>query len=275
MFSKNLGVLLVLAGLPAWAQVSSGPDAMPSTTAVIVPRQHAPRKIAGLQPDRMVDNVTVSDSTSWAGYVVTGTSFTSAKGSWIVPTVKCTETPNTYSAFWVGIDGWSSDTVEQTGMLAECDGTTALYYAWYEFYPAASVDITSVPVAPGNVIAAAVSYSGSTFTITITNETTGKSFSKSGKVSGAARSSAEWIAGGMPPADFGTVDFGEDFTDVSGTNYATDSTNSGPIGSFGNNVYRVNLVTSSGTPVFVTSPLTADGTSFSVTWELDLGIEER
>jgi len=232
----------VLAGLPALVQVSSG----------------------------AVANVTVSNSTSWAGYVVTGSSFTSAKGSWTIPTVDCSKTPNTYSSFWVGIDGWISPTVEQTGTDADCDGTTPSYYAWYEFYPAASVVISGVSVAPGNVISAAVSYSGSEFTITITNETTGKSYSKSGKVSGAARSSAEWIAGGLSPLpDFGTVYFGEDYTDVSGTNYAADSTNSGPIGSFGKNVYKVNLVNSSGTPVLVTSPLTADGTSFFVTWEFE------
>jgi Peptidase A4 family len=105
---------------------------------------------------------------------VTGSGFREAQGSWTVSAVSCSKTPNTCAAFWVGIDGYNSDTVEQTGTIGYCSGTTARYYAWYEFYPAGSVEITSIPVTPGNVITAEVSYSGTEFTTTITNETTGR-----------------------------------------------------------------------------------------------------
>ncbi len=267
----------MLAISPALAQVSSGPVATPDT-AVITPRQHAPRRIAGFRPDRVEGNVTVSDSTNWSGYAVTGTSFTKVLGSWTIPTVNCSKTPNTYSSFWVGLDGWSSDTVEQTGTDSDCDGSSPSYYAWYEFYPAASVEITSVPVAPGNHMSASVTYvSGSTFTMTITNETTGKSFSKNGTVSGAARSSAEWIAeapcctrrgGILPLSDFGTVDFGDDYTGVSGTNDATDSTVSGAIGAFGSAINEAIMVNgSTGADESVPSALSSDGTSFTATWD--------
>jgi Peptidase A4 family len=278
MLSKGLGIsgmLLALATVPALAQVPSGP--ISQTTQAISPRQHAPRRVAGLRPDRVIDNVTVSDSTNWSGYAVTGSSFTNAKGSWTVPTVNCTQTPNTYSSFWVGIDGWTSTTVEQTGTDSDCDGSSPSYYAWYEFYPKGSVLISTVPVSPGNHISAEVVYSGSEFTVTITNETTGKSFSKSSRVSAAKRSSAEWIAeapcctragGILPLADFGTVDFGEDYTDVSGTNYATDSSVSGPINNFGTAVNEAIMVNgSTGADEAVPSSLTSDGTSFTVTWD--------
>src|SRR5580700_10950014 len=238
MPSKGLGIsaiLLVLAIAPAMAQESTGSDS-PSTTETVSPRQHAPRRVAGLRPDRVVGNVTISDSSNWSGYAVTGSGFTSAKGSWTVPSVNCTKTPNTYSSFWVGIDGWTSSTVEQTGTDSDCNGSSPSYYAWYEFYPAGSVLISSVPVSPGNKMDAQVVYNGTQFTITITNETTGRSFSKSSRVRGAARSSAEWIAeapcctnagGILPLSDFGTVDFGDDYTGLSGTNDATDSTTTG------------------------------------------------
>ena len=278
MQSKSLGIsaiLLVLATVPAMAQVSSEPAATPDT-AVVSPRQHAPRRVYPGRPARVIDNVTVSDSTNWSGYAVTGTSFTSAKASWTVPTVNCTKTPNTYAAFWVGLDGWTSSTVEQTGTDSDCDGKTASYYAWYEFYPAASVEISSITVSPGNHMSASVTYSGSEFTISITNETTGKTYSKSGKVSGAKRSSAEWIAeapcctnrgGILPLADFGTVDFGDDYTGVSGTNDATDSTVSGAIGAFGSAINEAIMVSSSGANEAVPSGLSSDGTSFTVTWD--------
>lgn len=275
MLSKRFGSLLALAILPALAQVPSQ-TASPASDAVI-PRQHAPRKLYGTAP-RVIGNVTVEDSTNWSGYAVEGSSFTKALGSWTVPTVNCSKTPNTYSSFWVGIDGWTSTTVEQTGTDSDCDGSTPSYYAWYEFYPAASILISSVPVSPGNHISASVTYtSGTSFTITLTNESTGKSYSKTGSVSGAKRTSAEWIAeapcctrrgGILPLADFGTVDLGEDYTGVSSTNDATDSTVSGAIGAFGSNVFESIMINgSTGADEAVPSALSSDGTSFTVTWD--------
>jgi hypothetical protein len=266
MRTMVVGILLVFT-LPALAQVSSQSN---STPAAVTPRRHAPIRIRGLRPDGSVE------STNWSGYAVTGSAFTVAEGSWTVPAVNCTKTPNTYAAFWVGIDGYSSSTVEQTGTDSDCDGRSPDYYAWYEFYPAGSVLISSVPVAVGNEMSAKVTYNGSEFTITITNETTGKSFSKSSRVSGAERTSAEWIAeapcctnrgGILPLADFGTVYFGQDYTDISGTNDATDSTTSGPIADFGSTVNSITMVSSGGTDEAVPSVLTSDGTSFDVVWK--------
>ncbi len=269
------GITLLLALSPAVAQISAVPAAT-STPNTIAPRQHAPRKVYGLVPPHVEGNVTVSDSTNWSGYAVTGSSFTSAKGSWTVPSVNCTTTPNTYAAFWVGIDGWSSSSVEQTGTDSDCDGKSPSYYAWYEFYPNPSELISSITVSPGNKMSASVTYSGSEFTITITNETTGKSYSKSSKVSGAKRSSAEWIAeapcctnsgGILPLADFGTVDFGEDYTGVGSTNDATDSSVSGPIGDFGTAINEAIMVSTKGADEAVPSSLSSDGTSFTVKWD--------
>ena len=274
MLSKAFGTLLALAIVPAIAQVPNAPT--PQDSPIIAPRQHAPRRpYTGVAPF-VRGNVTVEDSTNWSGYAVTGSSFTSSKASWVVPTVTCSKTPNTYAAFWTGLDGWTSDTVEQTGTDSDCDGTTPSYYAWYEFYPNPSYLISSVKVAPGDKMSASVTYSGSEFTITITNETTGKSYSKSAKVSGAKRSSAEWIAeapcctnsgGILPLSDFGTVDFGQDHTDVTSTNYATDSSVTGPISDFGTDVYESVMVSSKGADEAVPSGLSTDGSSFTVKWD--------
>ncbi len=269
MISTRLGLVGALAFLPAFAQVAS--DAVAAdANETIAPRQHSRVR------DLKEHGDGTSSSTNWAGYAVLGTSFTSAKASWTVPTATCTGVKgDEYAAFWVGLDGYSSSTVEQTGTDSDCVGTKAKYYAWYEFYPHPSIEITSLAVSPGNHMYASVTYSGSEFTITITNETTGKSYTKSSTVSGAKRSSAEWIAeapcctsggGILPLSDFGTVLFGEDTSGVSSTNYATDSTTSGPIGSF-SSIEQITKTSSSSSPQTATcTTLSSDGTSFSCTW---------
>jgi hypothetical protein len=204
---EGFRILLVLAALPAIAQAPSKSSLL---TTQIWPNQNAPMRLHRIAPDATVE------STNWSGYAVTGSDFTDAEGSWIQPKADCSATPNSYAAFWVGIDGYSDTTVEQTGTLIECIGTTAEYYSWWEFYPLNSIQIISgFKVSPGNKIDASVTYNGTEFTVTLRNETTGKSFTHSGKVSGAKRASAEWIAeapasstGILPFSDFGTGRFG-------------------------------------------------------------------
>ena len=232
-------------------------------------------------------------STNWSGYAVTGStgSVTYVNGSWTVPTVTAvTGTPTAYSAFWVGIDGFSSNTVEQTGTLSyTVGGKVQTPYAWYEFYPAAMVEITTgtlgaFKVSSGDEMYASVTYSsGNTFTVFINDTTTGNSFSTTGTVNGATRSSAEWIAeapssnrGVLPLANFGTVNFGQDYTSVIGTCDATINGVSDPIGLFSSSAIQTitmatetyNFRTHSYTivPKAVPTLLSTDGTSFSVTW---------
>jgi len=271
MLANRLGILAVLSLciLPAMAQVPEE-STTPLTSAAVPLLEHRPMKFHRVRVDATVE------SENWSGYAVTGTGFTKALGSWTVSTVNCRTTPNTYAAFWVGIDGYSSATVEQTGTIAICQGTRAIYYAWYEFYPAGSVEITSVPIAPGNKISAEVSYNGTEFTTTLTNETTGLSSSHSARVRGAARSSAEWIAeapcctssgGILPLADFGTSSFGLEYTGILDTNFATETSLSGPISDFGGDVQEIVMATSGGANEAVPTALTDGGSSFQVSWK--------
>ncbi len=216
-----------------------------------------------------------SNSLNWSGYAVTGqtNSVSDVKASWIVPAIQGT-CPSTsqYSSFWVGIDGFSSSTVEQTGTDSDCRSGSPSYYAWYEFYPHPSFIINGLTVHPGDTISAEVKYNGAKFVVTITDLTTGQTFSTSARVNSAQRSSAEWIAeapsssgGILPLADFGTASFGLDHTGVSSTGYATVNGVTGAIGSFASN-QAINMVTSSGALKASTSPLSSDGTSFTVQW---------
>jgi len=220
---------------------------------------------------------TSSCSTNWGGYAATGStgSVSDVKASWIVPSVTCPKSGSTYAALWVGIDGYSSSTVEQTGVLVHCLLGKATYSAWYEFYPAASVTISGFSVKPGNTISAEVGYSTATslFTTTIQNINTGSSFSKSSAVSSAQRSSAEWIIERPETcllkcklttlSNFGTADYGLDYTSVASTNYATISGATGAISNFASAV-AITMVSSTGSTLAQSSILSTDGTSFSM-----------
>jgi hypothetical protein len=154
-------------------------------------------------------------STNWSGYAVTGAAgaFTSISASWTEPTGHCSGSRK-YSSFWVGLDGFNSNSVEQTGSEVDCSGRTALYYSWYEMFPAAPVNYSNT-VRPGDHFTASVTFSGtSTYTLTISDTTQGWSHSTVKSQSGLSRSSAEVIteapsssSGVLPLANFGTVTY--------------------------------------------------------------------
>jgi hypothetical protein len=300
MISRRLAISALLLSLVALALPSQLSFAQISHTQIpltqqysestltpigTVARTHQPRKIAPGTPAPFYDairNVTVSYNTIWAGYAVTGTDFTFVQGSWIVSAVDCTKTPNTDSSEWVGIDGWTSDSVEQTGTDADCNGKNPYYYVWYEFFPLNTVVINNVSITPGDKFSASVTYDGDNeFTVTITNDTTGQYFTKEVEFKGAdgsgvpPRNSAEWIMemDGNELSDFGVDSFGEYYTGVSGgTDEATDSTVSGPITDFGSDVQE-SITTRSGKQgsavTALPSALASDGASFTVTWKAE------
>ena len=55
-------------------------------------------------------------------------------GSWIVPTVTGSSRGTTYSAVWVGIDGYSDSTVEQIGTEEDVVNGGPSMHAWWEMY---------------------------------------------------------------------------------------------------------------------------------------------
>jgi hypothetical protein len=75
---------------------------------------------------------------------------------------------------------------------------TPSYYAWYEMYPAGSVDLSTsaYPVKVGNQMTATITYtaSSSTYALVLHNDTTGWTNTFSMVETGLANSSAEWVA---------------------------------------------------------------------------------
>jgi hypothetical protein len=159
-------------------------------------------------------NVTVA-SNNWSGYAVSRRSgaFRSVSTSWIQPTAHCRGVAgHRFAAFWAGLDGFSSHSVEQTGTDSDCRGTSPTYYGWYEMFPAAPVFFRT-KVNPGDHISASVTFSGTrTYTLVLRDITRGWTHRIVKNEAGLARSSAEVIteapssvSGVLPLADFVTV----------------------------------------------------------------------
>jgi Peptidase A4 family len=138
-----------------------------------------------------------ASSTNWAGYAVhrSGVSFQSVLASWRQPNVSCSRGRQTYSAYWVGLGGYSpfSLALEQTGTEADCTlSGKAVISAWYELIPAPSIPV-KLTVKPGDLIQAAVSVVGHQVTFILNDATRHHAFGTTVQSSAIDVSSAEWI----------------------------------------------------------------------------------
>jgi Peptidase A4 family len=204
-------------------------------------------------------------STNWSGYADTGSGFSTVTGSWTEPTATCSGRTESLAAFWVGIDGYSSDSVEQDGTLVECYRGTAYYYTWWEMYPTNDIQVVGETLKPGDAISASVVRSGSSYTLKVTDSThTANSFTTTQTCSGCANSSAEWIA--EAPSSSSGVEPLSDFHSwtESGATVKAGST-SGVISSFTDD--EITMIDSSGLTKALPGALNSSGNGFSVTWE--------
>lgn len=216
-----------------------------------------------------------SSSTDWAGYAVTGSNLKSVSGSWRQPAVTCPVNQVQQAAFWVGIDGYSSNdpTVQQIGTDSDCTRMagkstgTPNYYAWYEMYPQNVVYISKMlyPVFPGDVIATHVSRTGSTYTLSVSDPTRRWVFTTvQTATTTPLNSSGEWIVEApcsaatpcaiLPLADFHTIAMSGliDGSTISGS---------------GLSVHEITMVTSGGTVKASPSALSSSGGTFTVAWK--------
>ena len=212
--------------------------------------------------------LTQVQSTNWSGYAddnSAGNTYSTVTGNWTEPAVTCSSRTTQYAAFWVGIDGYSSNSVEQDGTLAECYHGRAYYYSWWEMYPSNAIQTVGTTVSPGDSISTSVVRSGTSYTLRVTDSThSANSFSTTQSCSSCANSSAEWIAEApssgnriLPLANFGTWN-------ESGATVTSGST-AGVISSFPDD--ELTMVNSSGQVKAQPGPLNGSGNGFTVTWE--------
>ncbi len=184
---------------------------------------------------------------NWSGYAVakyeTGSNYTSASATWVVPTATVPPGQSAgYSSSWVGIGGFCMNSICSkvdrsliqlgTEQDASSSGVTQ-YYAWWETLPQGSQLISSMAIHPGDTIVASLAdgpsitnaksspgggkggsggRKGQTWTLSLADSTTGASWTSTMSYD-SSLASAEWIeeapySGGiLPLADFGTATF--------------------------------------------------------------------
>ena len=209
-------------------------------------------------------------STNWSGYAsVLGSltnptinTVTDVRGTWTVQPVDCSlAATNTYSSAWVGIDGYTSNSVEQLGTEHDCISGQPQYYAWYEMYPKPGYRITKLSVQPGDVMTGEVRYSGGKFVLSLMSSR--GAFTTTQRSNKAVRSSAEWIVeapwsgGVLPLANFGTLPFSSSSATINGV--------PGAINAF--TYDKIDMANASNVLKDQTSDLSSGGTAFSVIWK--------
>lgn len=168
----------------------------------------------------------IADSTSssnWAGYAVhrSGTTFHTVQGTWRQPSATCTPGLKTYSSYWVGLGGYSKNSaaLEQIGTEVDCTAAGQVRStAWYELVPSPSVPV-KLTVAPGDLLTAAVTVTGSRVSLSLRDLTSRNGFVKTITASRIDATSAEWVVEApsdcvnanlcqtLPLANFGSAEF--------------------------------------------------------------------
>ncbi len=254
------GLGIVLGSVAAAGTASAAPAAQHATHLIrpavqlIRPGGHGTRPLVAHGGP-----ANAASSTNWSGYAAASGTYTSVSASWVEPTGTCSGTAK-YSSFWVGLDGYNSSTVEQTGSEVNCSGSTAKYYSWYEMYPAYPVNFSNT-VRPGDHFTGSVTFTGgSSYTLKLSDTTQHWSHTVTKSLSTGVRSSAEVIAeapcctasgGILPLAHFSPVTF------------TSASVNGSAIGNF--RPTKITMVNSSGVDKDSVSSLSG-GNKFTVTW---------
>jgi hypothetical protein len=259
---RRWGILTVMLTLMAGLTLATGGASASAGTMGISPGGpiHLVSSSSVGNPSPHGISHATATSTNWSGYAATTGTYTSVSASWTEPVGTCSGSAK-YSSFWVGLDGYNSSSVEQTGSEVDCSGSRAEYYAWYEMYPATSVSYSNT-VRPGDHFNASVTYTGSNhFSLVISDTTRNWSRTTTGTLANAPRSSAEVIieapcctaSGGiLPLADFNTV------------NVTGSLANGAALGNAGG-VTQIIMTDSAGRDRDTVSSLTS-GENFSATW---------
>lgn len=225
-----------------------------------------------------------TQSTNWAGYAIhrSGVRYRRVTGTWIQPTATCSPGRATYSSVWVGIGGYglSSRALEQIGTEEDCTaGGRAVSSAWYELVPAASHAIRT-RIDPGDRVRASVSVTGAHVTLSLTDLTRHRSFTRRLHATTLDTTSAEWILEApsvctsaaschtLPLADFGSAG-------ISSASAVTTTGHRGTISDRRWTATKISLaatgrqfISDQGASLVTAAPsaLSAHGTAFTVTY---------
>jgi hypothetical protein len=225
-FYRFTGTAVAAVTLAAAAAAFSAPYAAAQATTnhaaaapVAAPFPHPMIPARGEAAPTAIGTSTTLQSQNWAGYAVgrSGVKFKKIKATFFVPFLNCAVSPSTFSSHWVGFDGVTSDTVEQDGIEADCNGSTPHYFAWREVFPRPEQPF-SMHIHAGDSITASVKFSKSSgkYRMEVRDNTRGTHDTARQRCTGSSckRSSAEVISeaptvGGSQSslADYGAVSY--------------------------------------------------------------------
>jgi hypothetical protein len=208
---------------------------------------------------------TIAYTGNWAGYVATGEKYNFVYGSWRLPEVNCAKGETSSSLTWVGLDGWSSGSVEQLGTSSICTNGKPHYGAWWETVPQNALQSIAHTAKDGDTMAAYVSSNAAdtTYTLVIQDETRGWTSTTTANVSPAdADATAEWIV--ERPACGSSCDLLSNFGTVNFSGAL--ATGNGQIGSITSFPYSAVYMSNYGTNDATVSGLTG-GSAFNVFWQ--------
>jgi Peptidase A4 family len=118
-------------------------------------------------------------ASNWSGYAQHTDDkgrFTALEDDWVVPAVTPAATGTEYAAQWIGIGGYSDNTLVQAGILETAHNGKTSYEAWTEILPAPAVAIAGLTVSKGNEIKTVVEEdSTNRWNMSVYDLTTGKS----------------------------------------------------------------------------------------------------
>jgi hypothetical protein len=279
-----LGAAVVLAvavpavGASAAAHPAPRPAAQAAAhTATGASAAQGQRRV-GMSPSAVgLNTITNYTSRNWDGYFTTssshGTDFTTVQATWKEPAVTC-DSNAAWAGFWVGLDGWWNNVVEQGGSQAQCFNGVASYSVWWEMWPFNLIQ-TGFSINPGDTITAKVNYSASTtdFTITVKDVTSNQTLTQVTPCepgqSGCPRTTAEVISEDISGGtDTDGLYFLPDYHTITYNNVSVTDVNghTGTLSDSAWNLGEVTEVSSTGITKQSTSALNGTGNSFSTSW---------
>lgn len=209
-------------------------------------------------------------SKAWAGYVVASDlerpheQVIGVNASWTVPRIGVFSS-DAFSSAWIGIGGQFDKTLIQAGTEHDSVNGQEYYSAWYELLPDNAVRITDIRVSAGDLITASITLVDSDtnqWAIRISDVTKGEGFYQT-FIYNSSRLSAEWMVERPTVTDevsmlanFGTLTFKDSYVKI--------GDNVGNIGSFPYS--QVIMTNDLSLQLASVSPLSADGSSFNVTY---------
>ncbi len=142
----------------------------------------------------IASTTTPTTSDCWSGYVQQGTTYSRVSAEWNVPSVSQESSSAWYAAStWIGVGGWNTSGLFQAGTTEESYDGTLYYFVWDENLPGQQTGVYRFAVNPGDTISATISQSsGSTWTLTVEDKTTGKTDNQTESYTGST-ASAEFI----------------------------------------------------------------------------------